>query len=161
MYLIGDIVRMNNSSLTGRIVSIEKNEKCIVCINEKNISTKISNISKVDISNENNKEKNVKNNVTITFNNELENDSSLEFIPEIMVRHQTVEEALFNVDMFLEEALYRKIQTVKIIHGKHGGILRGAVHKYLKENKNVKSFRLGNYFEGSYGVTIVTLKKEL
>lgn len=163
MYLIGDIVKINNSSLTGRIVSIEKNEKCIVCINEKNITTDISNILKVDINNDKyTKANNIStNSVTINFSNNLENNSSLAFIPEIMVRHQTVEEALFNVDMFLEEALYRKIQTVKIIHGKHGGILRGAVHKYLKENKNVKAFRLGNYFEGSYGVTIVTLKIEL
>ena len=75
-----------------------------------------------------------------------------------MVRHQTVEEALFNVDSFIEEALYRNVKVVKIIHGKHGGILRNAVHKYLKENQNVNSYRLGNYFEGSYGVTIVSLK---
>lgn len=154
MYLVGDIVTLNNSSITGRIIEISKNNKCVICVNDKNIITDMSNISKT---NKNNQSK--INSIKITFDNKSNYETAnLEFIPEIMVRHQTVEEALFNVDSFIEEALYRNVKTVKIIHGKHGGILRNAVHKYLKENKNVNSYRLGNYFEGSYGVTIVSLK---
>lgn len=154
MYLVGDIVVLNNSSITGRIIEISKNNKCVICVNDKNIITDMSNISKTD---KNNQSK--INSIKITFDNKSNYETAnLEFIPEIMVRHQTVEEALFNVDSFIEEALYRNVKTVKIIHGKHGGILRNAVHKYLKENRNVNSYRLGNYFEGSYGVTIVSLK---
>lgn len=154
MYLVGDIVALNNSSITGRIIEISKNNKCVICVNDKNIITDMSNISKTD---KNNQSK--INSIKITFYNKSNYETAnLEFIPEIMVRHQTVEEALFNVDSFIEEALYRNVKTVKIIHGKHGGILRNAVHKYLKENRNVNSYRLGNYFEGSYGVTIVSLK---
>lgn len=154
MYLVGDIVALNNSSITGRIIEISKNNKCVICVNDKNIITDMSNISKTD---KNNQSK--INSIKITFDNKSNYETAnLEFIPEIMVRHQTVEEALFNVDSFIEEALYRNVKTVKIIHGKHGGILRNAVHKYLKENRNVNSYRLGNYFEGSYGVTIVSLK---
>lgn len=154
MYLVGDIVTLNNSSITGRIIEISKNNKCVICVNDKNIITDMSNISKT---NKNNQSK--INSIKITFDNKSNYETAnLEFIPEIMVRHQTVEEALFNVDSFIEEALYRNVKTVKIIHGKHGGILRNAVHKYLKENRNVNSYRLGNYFEGSYGVTIVSLK---
>lgn len=154
MYLVGDIVVLNNSSITGRIIEISKNNKCVICVNDKNIITDMSNISKTD---KNNQSK--INSIKITFDNKSNYETAnLEFIPEIMVRHQTVEEALFNVDSFIEEALYRNVKTVKIIHGKHGGILRNAVHNYLKENRNVNSYRLGNYFEGSYGVTIVSLK---
>lgn len=154
MYLVGDIVVLNNSSITGRIIEISKNNKCVICINDKNIITDMSNISKTDKS-----KPRQSNSIKITFDNKSNYETAnLEFIPEIMVRHQTVEEALFNVDSFIEEALYRNVKTVKIIHGKHGGILRNAVHKYLKENRNVNSYRLGNYFEGSYGVTIVSLK---
>lgn len=154
MYLVGDIVTLNNSSITGRIIEISKNNKCVICVNDKNIITDMSNISKTD---KNNQSK--INSIKITFDNKSNYETAnLEFIPEIMVRHQTVEEALFNVDSFIEEALYRNVKVVKIIHGKHGGILRNAVHKYLKENQNVNSYRLGNYFEGSYGVTIVSLK---
>lgn len=154
MYLVGDIVTLNNSSITGRIIEISKNNKCVICINDKNIITDMSNISKTDKS-----KPRQSNSIKITFDNKSNyGTANLEFIPEIMVRHQTVEEALFNVDSFIEEALYRNVKTVKIIHGKHGGILRNAVHKYLKENRNVNSYRLGNYFEGSYGVTIVSLK---
>ena len=50
------------------------------------------------------------------------------------------------------------IKNIKIIHGRNGGVLRKAVHEYLKHNKNVESYRLGNYYEGSYGVTIIKLK---
>ena len=154
MYLVGDIVTLNNSSITGRIIEISKNNKCVICVNDKNIITDMSNISKTHKI-----KPRQSNSIKITFDNKSNYETAnLEFIPEIMVRHQTVEEALFNVDSFIEEALYRNVKAVKIIHGKHGGILRNAVHKYLKENQNVNSYRLGNYFEGSYGVTIVSLK---
>ena len=57
------------------------------------------------------------------------------------------------------KAIKNNVKDIKIIHGKNGGILRKAVHDYLKHNKHVETFRLGNYYEGSYGVTIIKLKQ--
>jgi DNA mismatch repair protein MutS2 len=47
---------------------------------------------------------------------------------------------------------------VKIIHGKNNGILRNTVHEYLKDNSNIQSYRIGNYYEGGIGVTIAFMK---
>ena len=64
---------------------------------------------------------------------------------------------MYNVENFITEAINLDIKNIKIIHGRNGGVLRKAVHEYLKHNKNVESYRLGNYYEGSYGVTIIKL----
>ena len=84
-------------------------------------------------------------------------NKSSNFDTELMLRHQTKDEALDNLDKFIYQALVNKVSIIKIVHGKHGGILRNAVHEYLKESKYVSSFRLGYPHEGSYGVTIAYL----
>lgn len=77
---------------------------------------------------------------------------------ELDLRGTTVEEALLELDMFINHALLTKINIFTIIHGKGTGALRSAVHGYLKKCKYVKSFRLGVYGEGEAGVTIAELK---
>jgi DNA mismatch repair protein MutS2 len=51
-----------------------------------------------------------------------------------------------------------KLSPVRIVHGKGTGALRNGIHKYLKTNKYVDSYRMGTFGEGEMGVTIVTLK---
>lgn len=75
-----------------------------------------------------------------------------------MIRHQTVDEALENLEKFIDNAICNNVKIVKIIHGKNGGILRREVHKFLDNSPYVKEHRLGGYYEGSYGVTIAFLK---
>ncbi|MBK9334094.1 MAG: endonuclease MutS2 [Ignavibacteria bacterium] len=58
---------------------------------------------------------------------------------------------------FLDEALRNGLREVSVIHGKGSGKLRDEVHKLLRENTMVKSFRLGNLSEGDSGVTLVKL----
>ncbi len=74
------------------------------------------------------------------------------------LRGMTVDEALLTLDSFLDSMLMANMGEFTVIHGKGTGALRAAVHKHLKGNKFVKSFRLGVYGEGENGVTIVTLK---
>lgn len=74
------------------------------------------------------------------------------------LRGMTVDEALLTLDSFLDSMLMANIGEFTVIHGKGTGALRAAVHKHLKGNKFVRSFRLGVYGEGENGVTIVTLK---
>ena len=77
---------------------------------------------------------------------------------ELDLRGQTVEEAIMELDMFVNKSLLSNISQVTIIHGKGTGALRAAVHKYLRQCKQVKAFRLGVYGEGEDGVTIVEFK---
>ena len=66
--------------------------------------------------------------------------------------------ALGAVDLFLDNALMGKLETVTIIHGKGTGALRKAVREHLKKSRYVKEFRPGVYGEGEDGVTVATLK---
>ena len=77
---------------------------------------------------------------------------------ELNLLGYTVEEALGEVDRFLDGAAMRGLQTVSIIHGNGTGALRTAIQKHLRTHRQVKSFRLGRYGEGESGVTIVELK---
>jgi DNA mismatch repair protein MutS2 len=74
------------------------------------------------------------------------------------LRGMTVDEALLTLDSFLDSMLMANMGEFTVIHGKGTGALRAAVQSHLKNNKFVKSFRLGVYGEGENGVTIVTLK---
>ncbi len=73
---------------------------------------------------------------------------------EVNLLGMTVEEALMEVDRFIDGALLSHISTVYLIHGKGTGALRSAVHRHLKGLKCVKAFRLGKYGEGEDGVTV-------
>lgn len=77
---------------------------------------------------------------------------------ELDLRGQMVEEALMNVDRFIDSALLSGIGQLTIIHGKGTGALRTAVQQHLKHHPSVQSFRLGVFGEGEAGVTIVELK---
>ena len=77
---------------------------------------------------------------------------------DLDLRGMMTDEALGMVDMFLDNALMGKLETVTIIHGKGTGALRKAVRAHLKQSRYVKEFRPGVYGEGEDGVTVVTLK---
>lgn len=77
---------------------------------------------------------------------------------EVDVRGMNLEEALMEVDAFIDHALMHNLNMLTIIHGKGTGILRNGIQQHLRRHKAVKSFRLGVYGEGESGVTIVELK---
>ncbi len=77
---------------------------------------------------------------------------------ELDLRGQVLEEALYNTDKFLDDAIIAGLQNVTIIHGKGTGALRAGIHNMLKGHAHVKSFRLGKYGEGESGVTVAELR---
>ena len=77
---------------------------------------------------------------------------------ELNVIGMNIEESIFLVDKFLDEAAVAKLETVRIVHGKGTGILGKGIQKYLKSHPHVKSYRYGTFGEGEMGVTIVELK---
>jgi DNA mismatch repair protein MutS2 len=76
---------------------------------------------------------------------------------ELRLRRLTVDEALFQLDQYLNDAFMAGLPFVRIVHGKGTGKLRHTVHESLAMHPLVKSYRLGDYGEGDYGVTIVEL----
>lgn len=78
--------------------------------------------------------------------------------PEINLIGKTVDEAIFELEKYLDDAYLAHLPQVTVIHGRGTGALRNAVHTYLKKSKYVKDFRIGGYNEGNTGATIVEFK---
>lgn len=76
---------------------------------------------------------------------------------EIMLRHKFKDDAIAELDKYIDQALVAKLGRVRIIHGRHGGVLRDAVHEYLKSHPYVKDFEIAGYGEGGIGVTVAIL----
>ncbi len=77
---------------------------------------------------------------------------------ELNLIGKTTDEALAELDKYLDDAYLSHMPSVRIVHGKGTGALRKAVHNYLRRQKYVKSYRLGEFGEGDSGVTIVTFQ---
>ena len=77
---------------------------------------------------------------------------------ELDLRGFTVDDAIIEIDRFIDDANLSSIHEISIIHGKGTGALREGVQQYLKKHPMVKSYRIGAYGEGDAGVTVVTLK---
>ena len=83
---------------------------------------------------------------------------SLSVSPEINLLGRTVDEAVSELDKYLDDALLSHLNTVRVVHGKGTGALRKGIHEYLRRQKHVKSYHLAEFGEGDAGVTIVELK---
>ena len=77
---------------------------------------------------------------------------------DLDLRGQAADEAVMNLDRFIDSALLSGVGQLTVIHGKGTGTLRAAVQQHLKSHPSVKSYRLGTFGEGESGVTIVELK---
>ncbi len=83
---------------------------------------------------------------------------SLSVPTELNLLGMTVDEALAAVEKYLDDAYIAHLPSVRIVHGKGTGALRTAVHNFLRKQRTVAEYRLGQYGEGDAGVTIVTFK---
>lgn len=83
---------------------------------------------------------------------------SMSISPEVNLIGMTTDEAIPQLDKYLDDAYLAHLPQVRVVHGRGTGALKNAVHKHLKKLKYVKEFRLGAFGEGDSGVTIVSFK---
>ena len=93
-----------------------------------------------------------------TNTSKIKMSKSFSISTEINLLGRTVDEAISELDKYLDDAYLAHLPSVRVVHGKGTGALRNAVHNHLKRLKYVKEYRLGEYGEGDAGVTIVTFK---
>lgn len=98
-------------------------------------------------------------NFSKTGSGKIKMSKSASVSTEINLLGKTVDEAIMELDKYLDDAYIAHLPSVRIVHGKGTGALRKGVHNYLKRQKHVASFRLGEFGEGDAGVTIVEFKK--
>lgn len=77
----------------------------------------------------------------------------------VNVRGENLHDALNIAEKYIDDAFMAKLKEITIIHGRGEGVLKKGIHDMLKGNKQVDSYRYGEYNEGGHGVTIVTLKQ--
>ena len=83
---------------------------------------------------------------------------SLHVSSSINLIGKTVDEAIALLDKYLDDAYLAKLHQITIIHGVGTGALRNAVQAHLKKSKYIKTYRMGEYGEGGYGVTVAEFK---
>ena len=97
-------------------------------------------------------------NFSKTGSGKIKMSKSASVSTEINLLGKTVDEAIMELDKYLDDAYIAHLPSVRIVHGKGTGALRKGVHNYLRRQKHVKSYRLGEFGESDAGVTIVEFK---
>lgn len=149
----GDTVRINGMNREGTVVGLPDGQG--YCTVQTGIIKSKVHVSEIRLV-ENNKKKTTLSGGAVTKN--IESASRRAAASELDLRGMDVEQALLELDRYIDECVILNLKVVSIIHGKGTGALRAAVHQALKKNKMVRSFRLGVYGEGENGVTIAELK---
>ena len=93
-----------------------------------------------------------------TGSGKIKMSKSASISSELNLLGMTTDEAIVELDKYLDDAYLAHLSPVRIVHGKGTGALRKAVHQFLRRQKHVDTYRLGEYGEGDAGVTIVTFK---
>lgn len=134
---------------TGKVLSLpNKSNQVQVLIGSAKINFDVKNLEK----------SNIETKPTLPSSNRPSNIKSSTVASEINIIGCTVDEAIPVIDKYLDDCYMSNIPTARIVHGKGTGALKNGVHKFLKTNPRVKSFRLGTFGEGEMGVTVVEFK---
>lgn len=150
---IGDEVLIIDLSQKATVVSEpDKNGEVLVEAGIIKTRVKIGNLKLLEKKKTENKKTGYRNVTGLKSN--AERSVSMDFD----IRGMNALEGIMEVDKYIDSAVLSGVNSVCIIHGKGTGVLRKAVHDYLKKNPHIKSYRLGVFGEGEAGVTIAELK---
>lgn len=153
-FKLGESVKVLSMNLTGTVISLP-DSRGNVTVQMGILQSQVS-ITDLEIIDE--KPSYLQKTARQTSKGKMKMGKSLTVSPEINLLGKTVDEAIAELDKYLDDASLAHLSSVRIVHGKGTGALRAGIHKYLKRQKHVKSFRLGAFGEGDAGVTIAELK---
>ena len=152
-FKLGESVKVLSMNLTGTISSLPDSRGNVTV--QMGILRSQVNISDLEIIEEVNPY--APKNMRRTGSGKIKMSKSLSVRPEINLLGKTVDEAVAELDKYLDDALLSHLNTVRVVHGKGTGALRKGIHEYLRRQKHVKSYHLAEFGEGDAGVTIVEL----
>ena len=151
---IGDIVMVHSMGVKGTVSTLPNNKgKCFVQMGILRSEVDIKDLELLE-----QETKAAKKEAAITHARNMKMTKAMTISSELNLIGKTVSEALALLDKYLDDAYLAKLHQVTIIHGMGTGALRTAVQNYCKRCKYVDSYRMGEYGEGGYGVTIVNFK---
>lgn len=153
-FRLGESVKVLSMNLNGTVASLPDNRGNLTV--QMGILRSQVNISDLEIIDE--KPSYLQKTGRQTGKGKLKMNKSLSVGPEINLLGKTVDEAIAELDKYLDDASLAHLSSVRIVHGKGTGALRNGIHQFLRRQKHVKSFRLGAFGEGDAGVTIAELK---
>lgn len=145
---IGDWVKLNDSETSGQVMEIAR-DNLIIAIGDLRTVAKKNRVHKIS-------KKEVPKEVRRSFSSST--DSMANFSPEIDVRGKRGEEALYEIEKYLDKAIMMGFGNLKIIHGKGDGILRKLIREYLKKYNEVDRMEDEHADRGGDGITYVYLK---
>lgn len=155
-FKLGESVKVLSMNLTGTVSSLPDSRGNLTV--QMGILRSQVNISDLEIIEEPASYSASANNRKGTSRSKMKMSKSLSVRPEINLLGKTVDEAVSELDKYLDDALLSHLNTVRVVHGKGTGALRKGIHEYLRRQKHVKSYKLAEFGEGDAGVTIVELK---
>ena len=153
-FKLGESVKVLSMNLTGTISSLPDSRGNVTV--QMGILRSQVHISDLEIIEETDAFKPAK--LSHTSKGKLKMSKSLSVSPEINLLGKTVDEAIAELDKYLDDAILSHLSSVRVVHGKGTGALRKGIHEYLRRQKHVKSYHLAEYGEGDAGVTIVEFK---
>lgn len=155
-FKLGESVKVLSMNLTGTVSSLPDSRGNLTV--QMGILRSQVNISDLEIIEEPASYSASANNRKGTSRSKMKMSKSLSVRPEINLLGKTVDEAVSELDKYLDDALLSHLNTVRVVHGKGTGALRKGIHEYLRRQKHVKSYKLAEFGDGDAGVTIVELK---
>lgn len=148
----GTKVRIANIDQDGEIVEPPQDGKVVVLVGAMRVTVPVSTLRKPK-----GETKTAVREQTSASRISIE--KAKEFVSEISLRGMRVEQALIDLDKYLDDALAAGVDRVRIIHGKGTGTLRNAVWEYLRSHKGVRAYKLADPEEGGAGATIANMKR--
>ena len=150
--ILGEEVKVLSLNENGYVQTLpDKNGNLQVKIGILKVNANISDIIRIEKIIDNTKEK-------ASYSKAIFIKSDKMYNNKIDVRGYNTEDAIYEIDKFLDDSFIANLNEVTIIHGKGTGVLRNNISDFLKKHKLVKSFSFGKFNEGGDGATVVKLK---